>query len=203
MRLNQSATLDADPDAVWAVVSDPERVAALVPGVVLRGRDDAGGYLGELTVRFGPTTVVFRGGATIDLDAAARAGTLAAHGADARGRSRVTGTLRFHVAPHATGTALESSAEVQVSGPLGSFAEAGGQQIADQLLAGLAQAIRDEVRPAPEPAVEQRHRPGEHEKPGEHDDETPRRPVPRLRLRPLLVAWWHRLRELAGGRPVR
>lgn len=201
MRLAQSATVEADPDAVWAVVSDPERVAALVPGVVLRGRDDSGGYLGDFTVRFGPTTVVFRGRAAIDLDPGTRAGSLAAHGADARGRSRVSGSLRFRVGPHAAGSELVSWADVQISGPLGAFAEAGGQQIADQLLTGLAEAIREQVRAVP--GRDAGGSGGTDHETGEQDDDQPDRRAPRLRLWPLLVAWWRRVRGFAGGHPVR
>lgn len=179
MKLEQSVVIDAEAGRVWELLREPESAAECVPGVRLQGRDEEDRYLGDLTVRFGPTRVAFSGAAEINLDSEDLAGTIVARGADRHGRSRATGTLRFHLVPGGRSVELVSSADVTVTGALASFAESGGRHIAEQLLAGLAENVAARLR-------QDAGQPGT-------DAPVPAAPPPHLSLRRTLAAWLARL----------
>ena len=81
MRLEQSFEVQAPVDAVWRALNDLERVAPCLPGATITGRDEAGTYQGEFTVKFGPATTTFLGTIRIsEADETAHTATLVVTG---------------------------------------------------------------------------------------------------------------------------
>ena len=62
MNLEQSFTVAAPVEQVWAALIDVERVAPCLPGAEITGKDDDGNYQGTFVVKLGPTTANYRGG---------------------------------------------------------------------------------------------------------------------------------------------
>ena len=51
MKLEQSFTVEAPIDEVWAAMIDVERIAPCLPGAEISGADASGGYEGTFTVK--------------------------------------------------------------------------------------------------------------------------------------------------------
>jgi carbon monoxide dehydrogenase subunit G len=134
----EKITIPSPPDKVWPLLSDPALVASCIPGATLLP-DQSGGdvWKGSIRVKFGPTVAVFRGEATLSYDHGKRRCIIEGRGIDQRGASRAlaNGTVT------ATGTSeteLAVEGEYSVTGPLETFANAGGVHVARALLAEFA-----------------------------------------------------------------
>lgn len=142
--LNETIIVAAPPERVWPLLSDPALVASCIPGASLTEVGDDGVHRGEIRVKFGPTVATFRGEATLTYDHAARRCTIEGRGIDQRGASRALaeGTV---TASGTESTQLAVSGEFNVTGPLETFANAGGVHVARALLAEFAQNIAARV----------------------------------------------------------
>ena len=60
MELDHEFTVATDADTAWPVLLDVERLHPLMPGAVYESGSD-GEYRGRLKVKFGPTTITYRG----------------------------------------------------------------------------------------------------------------------------------------------
>ena len=158
--LSETTTIALPADEVWPLLSDPALVASCIPGATLspetlspEGGD--GLWRGSVRVKFGPTVAVFRGEASLVFDQAARTCTIEGRGIDGRGASRALASGVVRVAGKET-TQLAIDGSFSVTGPLETFANAGGVHVARALLAefsaNLAKLVA-ERRPAAAPAV--------------------------------------------------
>jgi carbon monoxide dehydrogenase subunit G len=123
--------------AVWPLLSDPAVVASCIPGATLTKADDKGAYQGTMRVKFGPTVAQFRGEAKLAYDHTARRCTVEGRGIDGRGASRANATGIVE-ATGAETTLLKVEGNFHVTGPLETFANAGGVHLARALLAEFA-----------------------------------------------------------------
>ena len=136
--LSETTTIALPADEVWPLLSDPALVAACIPGATLSPETlspDGGDGLwrGSVRVKFGPTVAVFRGEASLVFDQAARTCTIEGRGIDGRGASRALASGVVKVAGKET-TELAIDGNFSVSGPLETFANAGGVHVARALL---------------------------------------------------------------------
>ena len=136
--LSETTTIALPADEVWPLLSDPALVASCIPGATLSPETlspDGGDGLwrGSVRVKFGPTVAVFRGEASLVFDQAARTCTIEGRGIDGRGASRALASGVVKVAGKET-TELAIDGSFSVSGPLETFANAGGVHVARALL---------------------------------------------------------------------
>jgi carbon monoxide dehydrogenase subunit G len=134
----EKITIPSPPDKVWPLLSDPALVASCIPGATLLP-DQSGGdvWKGSIRVKFGPTVAVFRGEATLSYDHAKRRCTIEGRGIDQRGASRALANGSV-TATGTSETELAVEGEYSVTGPLETFANAGGVHVARALLAEFA-----------------------------------------------------------------
>ncbi len=113
-----------------------------------------------MRVKFGPTVAIFRGEAKLAYDDGARRCTIEGRGIDGRGasRARASGAV---TASGASATVLKVEGNFNVTGPLETFANAGGVHLARAILAEFAgnmarlAAERPALAPEPEDATSQ------------------------------------------------
>ncbi|MEZ5819035.1 MAG: SRPBCC domain-containing protein [Hyphomicrobiaceae bacterium] len=141
----EKITIPSPPEDVWPLLSDPALVASCIPGATL-APDQSGGdvWKGSIRVKFGPTVAVFRGEATLDYDHANRRCTIEGRGIDQRGASRALAN-GVVTATGTTQTELSVEGEYSVTGPLETFANAGGVHVARALLAEFAKNMGELV----------------------------------------------------------
>jgi carbon monoxide dehydrogenase subunit G len=118
---------------VWPLLSDPALVASCIPGATLSPDQSDGMWRGSVKVKFGPTVAVFRGEAKLDFDHAAHRCTIDGRGIDGRGASRALASGVVAASGDAT-TDLAIDGTFNVTGPLETFANAGGVHVARALL---------------------------------------------------------------------
>jgi carbon monoxide dehydrogenase subunit G len=151
--LSETTTIALPADEVWPLLSEPALVAACIPGATLSPDQGDGLWRGSVRVKFGPTVAVFRGEATLAFDHTARTCTIEGRGIDGRGASRALASGTVKVTGKQT-TELAIDGSFTVSGPLETFANAGGVHVARALLAefsaNLAKLVA-ERRPAQAP----------------------------------------------------
>ncbi len=135
--LSEEVTIPSPPDAVWPLLRDPALVASCIPGAALTAAGDGGAYLGTIRVKFGPTVATFRGEAKLAYDDEARRCTIEGRGIDGRGASRALAS-GVVTASGAETTTLKCEGNFNVTGPLETFANAGGVHLARALLAEFA-----------------------------------------------------------------
>jgi carbon monoxide dehydrogenase subunit G len=135
--IREEIAIAAPPEAVWPLLSDPAVVASCIPGATLTKADDKGVYQGTMRVKFGPTVAQFRGEAKLAYDHTARRCTVEGRGIDGRGASRTNATGIVEASGAET-TLLKVEGNFYVTGPLETFANAGGVHLARALLAEFA-----------------------------------------------------------------
>jgi len=151
--VTETTTIPSPADQVWPLLRDPALVASCIPGATLSPDQGDGVWRGSVRVKFGPTVAVFRGEATLAFDDAARTCTLEGRGIDGRGASRAlaSGTVKVSGAD-TTEMAVDGS--FSVSGPLETFANAGGIHVARALLAefsaNMAKKVAEQSPPVPQ-----------------------------------------------------
>jgi uncharacterized protein len=153
--LTETTTIALPADEVWPLLSDPALVASCIPGAELAPDKGDGLWRGSIRVKFGPTVAVFRGEASLAFDHTARTCTIEGRGIDGRGASRAlaSGVVRVGGAD-VTELAIDGS--FTVSGPLETFANAGGVHVARALLAEFSANMAKllaERRPAATPVA--------------------------------------------------
>lgn len=143
IEIRERFDVPASPERVWAILSDPEAVVGCVPGASIVGREEDGTLDTSVAVKFGPTRVTFRAKALLNLDEAARTGTMSAQGKDSIGGTRMRSTARFGVTPGPGGlgshVAIDGTVEVQ--GRLASLIEGGASVVVKRMAGDFAERL--------------------------------------------------------------
>ncbi len=132
--ISEQTTIPSPLEIVWPLLSDPALVASCIPGATLSPDQGDGVWRGSVRVKFGPTVATFRGEATLTYDHAAHRCTIEGRGIDQRGASRALAS-GVVTASGADTTVLDIEGNFSVTGPLETFANAGGVHVARALLA--------------------------------------------------------------------
>ena len=155
--LSERTRIPAPLARLWPLLSDPATVASCIPGAELSADSADGVWRGLVRVRFGPTVATFRGEATLEFDHAEHRCTIAGRGIDQRGASRALSSGTVIATAEGEETMLSVDGSFTVTGPLETFANAGGVHVARALLTEFAGNIARLVaeRGATAPASEQ------------------------------------------------
>jgi carbon monoxide dehydrogenase subunit G len=147
MKLEQSFTVAAPVEQVWAALIDVERVAPCLPGAEITGHDEEGAYHGTFTVKLGPTTASYNGTLRLDeVDEAAHAVVMSARGTDKRGQGGATATIRSVVAPEGDGTKVEVDTDFTITGRLARFGRGGMiEDVSRRLLADFSSCLQERI----------------------------------------------------------
>lgn len=148
--VTETMTISSPADQVWPLLRDPALVASCIPGATLSPDQGDGVWRGSVRVKFGPTVAVFRGEATLAFDDTARTCTIEGRGIDGRGASRALASGAVKVSGGDT-TELAVDGSFSVSGPLETFANAGGIHVARALLAEFSANMAKKVAELSQP----------------------------------------------------
>ena len=112
-------------EAVWALMSEPARVAACLPGAFLSGQEGAR-LTGGVALRFGPMQAKFEGDAVLTLMPAEQRARLQGQGRDRLSQSRAEGDIAWQVsAIGAQSTRVVIEMAYSLQGPLAQFSRSG------------------------------------------------------------------------------
>jgi carbon monoxide dehydrogenase subunit G len=136
--ISEQTLIPAPLGVVWPLLSDPAEVAACIPGAQLAPSTGDGLWRGSIKVKFGPTVAAFRGEAKLDYDHDAHRCSIEGRGIDQRGASRALANGEVLAAAEGNSSRLTVNGSFTVTGPLETFANAGGVHVARALLAEFA-----------------------------------------------------------------
>jgi len=149
--ITKTFVVKAPPDAVWAFLSDPEKVARCLPGAAITEKVDEKTWLGTMTVKVGPVQSSYRGRAVFErLDPATRTAEIVATGQDVRGKGGADMRLKSSVKELDRGEAeVIAVAQVNVTGILAQMGRGMIQDVSDQMFQILSQRMRAELETMP------------------------------------------------------
>jgi carbon-monoxide dehydrogenase small subunit len=129
-RLAQSFVLPHPREAVWALVSDIERVARCMPGLTLEGSPQDGKVVGRLEARIGPISASFGGEASIRQIADEYRQAIEGRGGDRRSGSLASGSVDYRLsaisdAPGREATRVDVVITYALAGPLAQVGRSG------------------------------------------------------------------------------
>lgn len=130
LKIDKTFQVPEPAEKVWAILSDPRKVATCVPGAQITGQVDEKTYQGAISVKVGPSVTNYKGDVqVVRLDAQTHEIEILGKGQDVRGRGsasmKMTGRLR---ALPDGGTEIASVSEVNIVGIL---AQMGSRVIAE------------------------------------------------------------------------
>src|SRR5258708_11297112 len=155
--IEKSFVVEAPAAAVWDFLTDPYRVAGCLPGAAITGQAEDGSWAGTITVKVGPVTASYRGKLRFErLDAASREAEIAASGQETRGKGGADMRMKSRVVERGPAeTEVTIASDVNVVGVLAQFGRGMIQDVSDQLVLKLTDAMRRELgaRVAPDAQV--------------------------------------------------
>jgi carbon monoxide dehydrogenase subunit G len=155
--LEHQFSVPAPPEAVWAAVIDPERVAPCMPGATLTEVDGAE-FSGGVKVKLGPVSLLYKGsGQFLETDEQARRVVIKAAGKDSRGNGTASATVTVTLADENGGTRGTVVTDLTITGKPAQFGrgmivEVGGR-ILDTFAQCLASKIDSDTPAEPAPAA--------------------------------------------------
>ena len=119
MRIEERFTVDAPIGDVWAFLTDPERVAAALPGAEIRERIDENTYQGGMAVKVGPVAAAYTGTVSFELHEEERLAVVQARGQGkaGMGTANMTMTSRLSALPGGE-TEVTVDADLRITGIL-------------------------------------------------------------------------------------
>lgn len=154
MKLEQSFTVQAPLERVWAALTDLEQVAPCLPGAEITSVDDDGTHHGTFAVKLGPASAAYRGTVRMEeQDERSHTATMRASGQDKRGQGSANATIVSRLTPDGDATKVDVDTDFTITGRLARFGRGG--MIADisaRLLQDFAACLQERLA-APEPLV--------------------------------------------------
>ncbi|WP_409181111.1 SRPBCC family protein [Amycolatopsis sp. VS8301801F10] len=155
MILENTLDLPGDPDTVFALLNDVERVAGCLPGAVLEGRDGES-YLGKVKFKVGPVSAAYAGKVRFtEIAEGERRLRLSARGADSHGNGDAEADVTLTLAPGPKGSSLNLHTDLVVRGKIAQFGKGAISTVSNRILQQFAEnlgALLENGGTAPEPA---------------------------------------------------
>jgi len=146
MKIQNEIEVAAPPDELFDVLTDVERVAPLLPGATLEGKEDDDTYAGTVKVKVGPITVSYRG--TIyfqELDHDARRAVMRASGSEINGQGSTEATITATVKGSDSKSTLTMDTDMEVRGKVAQFGRGGIRKVSGRILDQFARNLESQV----------------------------------------------------------
>lgn len=176
MRLEHQFSVPAPPDAVWAAVIDPQRVAPCMPGATLTEVNGAE-FSGGVKVKLGPVSLLYKGsGQFLETDEQARRVVIKAAGKDSRGNGTAAATVTVTLAEDGGATKGTVVTDLTITGKPAQFGRGMIAEVGGKILDTFATCLADKLGAAaesaeqPEPAPAKRRTRAKVTEPAPQDD---------------------------------
>ncbi len=157
MQLENSFSVGAPPDRVFAYLLDINKVVGCVPGAELSEVVDPTTFKGKVKVKVGPITVAYNGTARIsDRNDAQRSATLEAEGRETTGPGSARAKAFMSVEPDGAGSTVKIVTDYSVAGRVAQFGRGVMEDVSRRIVNDMAACIKANVEagePAPRGAM--------------------------------------------------
>ena len=163
MKLEQSFTVKAPIDEVWAALTDVPRVAPCLPGAEITEASEDGTYQGNFQVKLGPTTAAYRGTLKMEsLDEQAHVATMSGLGQDKRGQGSAKASIVSTMTESGGETTVDVVTDFTITGRLARFGRGGMiKDISNRLLREFADCLQHDIESGGAPAAAPPSKPSE------------------------------------------
>ena len=148
MQLENSFSVNAPPDRVFAYLLDVGKIVGCVPGAELVETVDASTFKGKVKVKVGPITVAYSGTARIaDRDDSAHSATLEAEGRETTGPGSARAKAHMSVAAGegGLGSVVKITTEYSVAGRVAQFGRGVMEDVSRRIVNEMAACIKANV----------------------------------------------------------
>lgn len=146
MKIEEMVEIEAPAGAVWAFLTDPERVAAALPGAKITRKVGENAYEGGMSVKVGPLAASYTGTVAFEIDERERAAVVRAKGKGKAGMGSADMTMRSRVeelGPQRTRVTV--SATLAVTGVLAQLGRGMIQHVSKKMFKDFAQIAGRQV----------------------------------------------------------
>ena len=200
MQLENSFSVSAPPDRVFAYLLDVNKIVGCVPGAELSEVVDPTTFNGKVKIKVGPITVAYNGTAKIvDRDDAQRSATLEAEGRETTGPGSARAKALMSVESDGAGSTVKIVTDYNVAGRVAQFGRGVMEDVSRRIVNDMAACIKANVE-ADEPAPGGGAVAG-----GSGDPPTPAAPVvakPVNALGLFFQVLWTGIRRAFGAKPT-
>jgi len=200
MQLENSFSVGAPPDQVFAYLLEVNKIVGCVPGAELSEVVDPTTFKGKVKIKVGPITVAYNGTAKIaDRDDAARSATLEAEGRETTGPGSARAKAHMKVDAQDGGSVVTITTEYSVAGRVAQFGRGVMEDVSRRIVNDMAACIKANLESA-QPFAQA----GSSESGGAPSAAAPAatvttaKPVNALAL--LFSVLWARIKRLFGGK---
>ena len=152
MQLENSFTVNAPPDRVFAYLLDVNKVVGCVPGAELSEVVDETTFKGKVKVKVGPITVAYSGTARIaERDDAARSATLEAEGRETTGPGSARAKAIMKVDAEGDGSVVKVTTDYSIAGRVAQFGRGVMEDVSRRIVNDMAACIKANVEGQQQP----------------------------------------------------
>jgi hypothetical protein len=149
MQLENSFSVGAPPDQVFAYLLDVNKVVGCVPGAELSEVVDPTTFKGKVKVKVGPITVAYSGTAKIaDRDEAQRSATLQAEGRETTGPGSARASAHMSVEAEGAGSLVKIVTDYSVAGRVAQFGRGVMEDVSRRIVNDMAACIKANLEAA-------------------------------------------------------
>ncbi|HEY1454951.1 MAG TPA: SRPBCC family protein [Candidatus Dormibacteraeota bacterium] len=153
MQLENSFTVGAPPDRVFAYLLDINKVVGCVPGAELAEVVDPTTFKGKVKIKVGPITVAYNGTARIsERDDALRTASLQADGRETTGPGSARATAHMSVVPEGGGSTVKIVTDYSVAGRVAQFGRGVMEDVSRRIVNEMASCIKANLEAAEPPS---------------------------------------------------
>ena len=145
MKIQNEIEVAAPPEELFGVLSDVERVAPLLPGATLEGKDgDA--YTGAVKLKIGPITASYRGRLRfLELDEESHRAVMEASAQETNGQGNAQATITASVSGSDSQSVLSLDTDLEVRGKAAQFGRGVLGNVSQRILGQFARNLESEV----------------------------------------------------------
>ncbi len=149
MQLENSFSVGAPPDKVFAYLIDVNKVVGCVPGAELSEVVDPTTFKGKVKIKVGPITVAYSGTAKIvDRDDIQHRATLEAEGRETTGPGSARAKALMSVDPDGAGSTVKIVTDYNVAGRVAQFGRGVMEDVSRRIVNDMAACIKANVEAA-------------------------------------------------------
>jgi carbon monoxide dehydrogenase subunit G len=146
MKIQNEIEVAAPPDELFDVLADVERVAPLLPGANLEGKNDDDAYAGTVKVKVGPITASYRGTLRfLELDHDAHRAVMAASADETKGQGNLEAKITASVSGSDSQSILSLDTDLDVRGKAAQFGRGVLGNVSQRVLQQFARNLESEV----------------------------------------------------------
>ena len=154
MQLQNSFSVSAPPDRVFAYLLDVNKIVGCVPGAELSEVVDPTTFKGKVKIKVGPITVAYNGTARIvDRNDAERSATLEAEGQETTGPGSARAKALMSVVSEGTGSTVKIVTDYNVAGRVAQFGRGVMEDVSRRIVNDMAACIKANVEAAEPPTA--------------------------------------------------